>query len=63
MWIKIVTVKIKKHKYQYVKVMDRQYTGKDWVKKEIVVATLGTVTDVNSSIDKLIEGLQKIKDA
>lgn len=62
MWIKIVTIRIKRRKYQYVKVMDRQYTGKDWDKKEVVIATLGNIQDVKPSIPKLIEGLEKVKD-
>ena len=62
MYIKVITVKVKRRRYKYVKVMDTQYTDNSWRKKEVVIATLGKLEDVQISRQTLIDGLNRLKD-
>ena len=61
MYIKIVTVKVKRKRYKYVRVMDMQYVDGSYHKKEVVVATLGKLLDVCYSKQTLIDGLNRLK--
>lgn len=59
MYIKVVGVKYKKKYYEYVRVVEsRTEWGSD--RKEVVVATLGTVEHVRRQVPQLIDGLKRL---
>lgn len=61
MYIKIVKAKYKRRRYEYVRVVESK---SEWgcARKEIVIATLGTVRDVQRDLPALIDGLKALAD-
>ncbi len=62
MYIKVITVKVKRKRYKYVRVVDTRYVDGSYSKKEIVIASLGKLQDVKASISTLQDGLNRLND-
>ena len=61
MYIKVITVKVKRKRYKYVKVMETRNVDGSYRNKEVTGATLGKLEDVRNSIYTLLSGLNRIK--
>jgi len=61
MYIKVITVKVKRKRYKYVKVMETRNVDGSYRNKEVIIATLGKLEDVEASIHTLLDGLNRIK--
>ncbi len=61
MYIKIVKAKYKRKRYEYVRVVESktEYGGE---REEIVIASLGTVQDVQRNLHSLISGLKALEE-